>query len=186
MSIKTEVTQKDYQAFVKHVARMVSASSGSKIVRLFISIAFGLALALALSLLKVAARPTFFWALICGALFGGLVLMSFVAYVSRQQMQRMRPVDDWLIVGAHEVFLEEEGIRQRSRRHQSVYQWSLVRAVALTEQHMFVMVDRIAGIILPRRAFASEAEREQFLSEIERRSGQARAATALPWGRGAK
>jgi hypothetical protein len=36
------------------------------------------------------------------------------------------------------------------------------------------MVDRIAGIIVPKRAFSSEAEREQFVREIERRSGKIR------------
>jgi hypothetical protein len=41
-------------------------------------------------------------------------------------------------------------------------------------KHVFIMIDRIAGIILPKRAFSSEAEREQFVSELERRAGKAR------------
>jgi hypothetical protein len=57
---------------------------------------------------------------------------------------------------------------------ESFFQWSLVRGIAITDQHVFVMVDRIAGIILPKRAFSSETERDQFLSELERRSGKMR------------
>jgi hypothetical protein len=86
----------------------------------------------------------------------------------------MRPAEDGYVLGSQETSLEEGGIRQKSSRHQSFFQWSLVRRIAITDQHVFVMVDRIAGIILPERAFSSETEREQFLSELERRSGKMR------------
>ena len=36
--------------------------------------------------------------------------------------------------------------------------------------YIFVMVDRNAGIIVPRRSFATDAEREQFVSEVQGRS----------------
>jgi|GEM_PF-6732463 len=174
MSIKTDITQGDYAAFVKHVARTVSAASGDKVVRKFIAIAICLGIGFALSLLNLSSHLTTLRAMFCGALAGAFLLMVFIANISRRQMQQMRPADDGFVVGSQEVFLENEGIRQRSGHHQSVFQWSLIRAVAVTEQHVFVMVDRIAGIILPRRAFASDAEREQFVSEIERRSGKVR------------
>jgi len=35
---------------------------------------------------------------------------------------------------------------------------------------IIVMVDRNAGIIVPRRSFASDAEREQFVSEVQGRA----------------
>ena len=174
MSIKTDITQEDYTAFVKHAARSVSAVSGDKVVRMFIAIAIGLGIGFALSLLHLSSHPTTLPAMLCGALAGTFLFMVIIGDISRRQMQRMRPADDGFVVCSQEVFLEDEGIRQRSRHHQSVFQWSLIRAVTVTEQHVFVMVDRIAGIILPRRAFSSDAEREQFVSEIERRSGKMR------------
>lgn len=175
MSIKTEITQEDYTAFVKYVARSVSAASGDKVVRLFIAIAIGLGIGFALSMLHLSDHPTTLPAMFCGALAGAFLLMVIISDISLRQMRRMRPADDGFVVGSQEVFLEDEGIRQRSGHHESVFQWSLIRAVPVTEQHVFVMVDRIAGVILPRRAFSSDAEREQFVSEIERRSGKVRA-----------
>lgn len=174
MSIKTEITQEDYTAFVKHVASTVSANSNDRLVRLFIGIGIGIGIGFALSLLHLSSHPSTLAALLCGALAGAFILMVFISDISRRQMQRMRPADDGLIIGSQEVFLEDEGIRQRSDHHQSVFQWSVIRAVAVTEQHVFVMFDRISGIILPRRAFSSDADREQFVSEIERRSGRMR------------
>ncbi len=174
MNIKTDITQEDYTAFVKHVARTVSAAPGDRVVRMLIGIAVGLGIGFALSLLHLSSQPTFLAAMLCGALAGGFLLIVVIGDISRRQMQRMRPAEDGYIVGAQEVFIEEEGIRQRSSRHQSVFQWPLIRAVAVTDQHVFVMVDRIAGIILPRRAFSSDVQREQYVSEIERRSGKVR------------
>ncbi len=174
MSIKTDISQEDYTAFVKHIARTISTASEDKVIRIFICIAIGLGLGLALSLIHLSSHPTTFVAMLCGALAGAFFLVMIIGTISRRQMQRMRPVDDGFIVGSQEVFLEDEGIRQRSSHHQSVFQWSLIREVTVAEHHVFVMVDRIAGIILPRRAFSSDAEHEEFVSEIERRSGKMR------------
>jgi hypothetical protein len=174
MSIKTDISQEDYTAFVKHVARTLSAARGDRIVRIFIGICVGLGVGFVLSGLHLRFSPRILPAMVFGAVAGAFLLMVFVTDVSRRQMQRMRPTEDGYIIGPQEVFLEDEGLRQRSGRHQSVFQWSLVRAVAVTEQHVFVMVDSIAGIILPRRAFTSDAEREKFVREIETRSGKVR------------
>ena len=141
---------------------------------MFTAIAIGLGIGFALSLLHISSHPTTLPAMLCGALAGAFLVMVFIGDILRRQMQQMRPADDGVVVGSQELFLEDEGIRQRSAHYESVFQGSLIRAVAVTEQHVFVMVDRIAGIILPRRAFSSDAERERFVGEIERRSGKVR------------
>jgi len=174
MSIKTEITQDDYTAFIKHVARSVSTTSGDRIVGLFVCIAIGLGIGFVLSLSHLSSHTATFPALVCGVFAGAFLLMAMVSKISLRQMRRMRPAEDGYILGSQETFLEDEGIRQKSGHHQSVFQWSLVRTITVTEQHVFVMVDRVAGIILPRRAFSSDVEREQFVSEIERRSGKTR------------
>lgn len=174
MNIKIDITQEDYTAFITHVARTVSSTPVDKLVRMFIGVGIGLGIGFALSLLQLSSRPTTLGALLCGALGGGFIAMLFVGDVSRKQVQRMRPAEDGFIVGSLEVFIEDEGLRQRSVHHHSAFQWSVVRGVTVTDKHVFIMVDRIVGIILPKRAFSSDGEREQFVGEIERRSGKAR------------
>lgn len=174
MSIKTDITRQDYTAFVVHVARTVSATNGGRIVRMFIAITMGLGIGLALALLDLLFHPSILVALLCGGVAGAFLSMAVISNVSRRQMQRMTPADDGFILGAQETFLEEEGIRLRSAHHQASFEWSLVQGVAMTAQHVYVLVDSVAGIILPKRAFSSEAELEQFVSEIERRSGKQR------------
>lgn len=174
MNIKTNITQDDYTAFVKHVARSVSTPSSDKVVRMIIALAFGLGAGVVMSLLNLSIHSSHWAAMLCGAFAGAFLLMVIIGELTRRQMNRLKPDDDGFVIGSQNVSLEDEGIRQRSGRHQALFQWTLIRAVAITDQHVFVMVDRIAGIILPKRAFASDADREAFVSEIERRSGKVR------------
>jgi hypothetical protein len=68
--------------------------------------------------------------------------------------------------------LDEPDIRVISEHHGSLYRWPPVRNFGVTDQHVFVMVDRSAGITVPLRAFSSESEREQFIGEIRAKSAK--------------
>ncbi len=172
MSIKTDLTREDYVAFVKHVGRTVSAVGGDRLVRMLIAVAIGLGIGLTLSLLHISLHQTSVAAMICGAFAGGFLMVALINSTIRRQMRRMQPAEDGYILGSQETSLGDEGLRQASGRHHSLFDWSLVRSLTLTEQHIFIMVDRAAGIIVPRRAFSSGAECEQFVAELERRSGK--------------
>jgi hypothetical protein len=173
VSIKTDITQQDYTAYLTHVSRTLSISKLSTFMSC-LRLAIALGLGFSFVMMKSSAPSSVPMVMLNGVLAGGLLMLLLVTIISRWQVQRMQPVDDGLIVGSQEVFLEDEGIRQRSAHHQSVYQWSLVRSITVTEQHVFVMLDSVAGLILPRRSFSSDTERESFVSEMERRSGKVR------------
>lgn len=172
MSIKTNINQEDFNAFGKYVARSVSTSSGSRVLHIFIGLTVGLAIGVSLSVTHLSSDSTTLAKMLCGGLAGAFLTLLVVSVIVRSQMQRMRPAEDGIIIGSHEISLTDEGIRQRSGRHQSDFRWSLVRATSVTDQHIFIMIDRIVGIIVPKRAFSSDAERDQFVSEIQKRSGK--------------
>jgi len=172
MTIKTKITQEDYRAFISYVVRSVSAPSNDRIVWVTIIAAIGLGLGLAIALLHLSLNPTALPALVAAALIGAFMVTTVFAAVSRRQIRRLRPSDDGLFLGAQQVTLGDDGIHQESSHHQALYRWPLVQSVGITEQHVFVMVDRIGGIILPKRAFSTDGEREQFVSEIRSRSGK--------------
>jgi hypothetical protein len=100
-------------------------------------------------------------------LFGGVF---WLVIFSKLQTRNMGPANDGFILGPRTVSITDDGIREKSQKHESLFRWPSVRSAESVGEHVFVMLDRNAGIIVPRRAFASDAERDQFLAEIRKRS----------------
>ena len=101
---------------------------------------------------------------------GFMAVILWIMIISRIQIFRVGPAEDGFILGRRSVEVDEAGIRVISELHESFYHWSAVRNVGVTDQHLFVMVDSSAGIIVPLRVFASGREREQFIGEIRAKS----------------
>jgi len=164
MSIQTDITQKDFRAFVRHVT--MGTDGGRSMYRLLIGSALVMGVFLGVSLAFDSVRLNV--ASLMAGLFGGVFwLMIF----SRLQTRKMGPVTDGYILGPRTVSLTDDCVRERSQKHESIFRWLSIQSVVSAGDYIFVMVDRNAGIIVPCRAFASDAERDQFLTEIRRRSG---------------
>jgi hypothetical protein len=168
MTIHTEITPDDWTAFVHFVAQSVSKSSGGRFGRWFIALGVGAVLGVTVSITGLGLHLP---SLLIGAVGGTLWLVV----ISRLQMRRMIPAPDGYILGQRQVTLSDNGLRETSQRHESVFRWHGIRGAQLTDQHVFVMVDNNAAIIVPRRAFSSDRECEQFLGEIQTRAGSVRA-----------
>jgi hypothetical protein len=65
--------------------------------------------------------------------------------------------------------VREDGIGEKSERHESFFLWSVVRSIEITDKHLFIMVDRLAGYIIPRRAFANEGDCGRFIGAVQQR-----------------
>jgi hypothetical protein len=102
------------------------------------------------------------------SLFGGVFWLTLF---SRLYTRKMAPATDSYVFGPRTVSVADDGIGETSQRHESLFRWTSVRSIESVGEHVFIMVDRNAGIVVPHRAFASDAERDQFLAEIRKRSG---------------
>lgn len=162
MTVHTDITPADWTAFVRFVARSVSKSSGGRLGRWFIAVGIGAVVGVAFSVTGIGLH---FPSLLVGAVGGTL----WIVIISRIQMRRMIPEPGGYILGPRQVTLSDDGLREVSQRHETLFHWHGVRGIQTTDQHSFVMVDNNAAIIIPRRAFASDGEREQFVGEIQRR-----------------
>ncbi|MFO1501858.1 MAG: YcxB family protein [Verrucomicrobiota bacterium] len=163
MTIQTELTRHDWSAFVRYVTQARAREGKSRRLRWASSLGLGLIVGGGLALSGQGFDLLSFFA---GVLAGVVWLMI----LSRLQMRMMGPSGQGYILGPRQVSLTEEGIGETSSLHQSLFRWSVVRSAAVAPQHVFVLVDRNAAIIVPRRAFASEVEREQFVEEVKRRA----------------
>lgn len=171
MSIETEVTQEDYEAFVRHVSATCAAQSPKKLLSTLMGWGIGLLFGFCIAFTQLGESPSTLAATFCGALLGAAMMVFLLVSFSRRQLRQMKPSDDGFVIGNQKLTLCEEGIRQTSRHHQMLMNWSNVRAVDTGDKHIFVMVDRISGFILPKRSFPSDKQLEQFVEEINKRAG---------------
>jgi len=82
--------------------------------------------------------------------FGGL----FYFFVRRAQA-RVFPADSGTILGRHSYEFGHAGIQESSEHTESLIRWSGVRELRETDTHFFIMVDRNAGCIIPKRDLTS-------------------------------
>src|SRR5258706_5419394 len=141
MSIKTELTQGDYSAFVSHVQRSIFVRRTSKAIQIVLWISI---FVVTLTIFANESAHPNAPAIIIGGIIGAFVVIVYVAYLSKRQRTQMRPEDGGFILAPQEVLLEDEGIRQRSHFHESLFKWHAIRNIAVTDAHIFITIDRVA------------------------------------------
>jgi hypothetical protein len=164
MTVQTDITTNDLKMFGQHVS--TGADGGRLMYTLLIGsgVAVGVILGVTLAVTGVRLHVA---SLMAGLLGGACWLTLF----SRLYMRKMAPAPDSYILGPRAVSITDDGIVEKSQRHESLFRWSSIRTVDSVSEYIFVMLERNAGIIVPCRAFPSDAEREQFLAELRRRTG---------------
>jgi hypothetical protein len=124
------------------------------------SIAVGMPIGIVLVILtKISAfefhAPT---ALVCAAIF-----VSFWLFFRWRFSRALPPVAEGSLLGPRRTTLDDWGIRERSAHSEHCTDWQGVLSVEETEQHIFVMIDRFAGYVIPKRAFADVERLQEFV-----------------------
>lgn len=176
MKVQVDITLEDYQAFLKAITAQLKKIPPSPL-SIALVIGFPVIVGVAAGFLAKSApeNPNRLPLLLIGFVCGVVFLYAFAILFSKLQRKRLLPSDGSYMLGPQEIEIREDGIRIASRSHESLFQWSLIAGPDVAKEHIFVMVDRLAGIIVPRRCFASEAEQEKFLEEVRRRARRQRA-----------
>ncbi|HEY0873351.1 MAG TPA: YcxB family protein [Vicinamibacterales bacterium] len=128
---------------------------------------FGLVLFVGLKVLDVSFHmPT---ALLAAGLF-----ILYYGVVRRQLAGVSSPAPEGALLGQRQTSIGEDGVREESRDHKSHSAWRGILSVGETPSHVFLMVDRFAGYIVPKRAFENPAQLADFLAFARRRADGAR------------
>jgi len=162
MTVDTKITRRDFRAFVSFVARQ-----GNPALRFLEPFLFGGGCAVILNLLGALFHIEYHGQTMIITLVASIAtILLFVGFRSR----RLFPANGGLVLGSKRITLSADGLRQSSEHHDSFYRWSLVRRIGETPQHIFIMLDRNAGLIIPRSSFSTPQESESFLAEVKKRS----------------
>jgi hypothetical protein len=107
-----------------------------------------------------------------GWVLGFAFATAWIFSASHLNRRHLLPAPDGTILGAKTLTLSDDGVRHASAHHESVYRWTAVCSVGETPQHIFICVDTISGIMVPKRSFSSPEAAKQWLDEVRRRSGK--------------
>jgi hypothetical protein len=161
--VEFEATQADMAAFQAFVAGRIRQSVRSP---LYYTVLTLLAIIIGGLLAGVADvrlhRPTFIIVIALGVAFWAVISWLYRAAV--------KPLPDGSLVGRRRVELSEGGIRQIADLHDAKTRWPGVLSTTETSTHIFLMTDRLAGYIIPARAFADAAARDAFVAFARERT----------------
>ena len=86
----------------------------------------------------------------------------------KNMKQSMQPLTDGVILGPCSFNIGDDGIRTFGSNYEAFYRWKTIRGAQTTDKHIFIMVDNMVAITVPRRSFNSDIEQEKFQEEIQK------------------
>src|SRR5215213_6658177 len=160
LTVKRELEAGDFRAFATFVARSARGPSLNWAV-------------LVLAVLGAAAYGAF-WAVgwdwdPATSVATLAVLLAWVVIVSRANVRAQAPAPDGLVLEPSDLTVADEGLFDRGARYESLFRWPAFRKVAVTDHHVFIMFDRMLGLIVPRHCFEDDAAEAEFLRAVRRR-----------------
>ena len=167
MTIRSEINKDDWSAYVQFIRSQTKMdgkiNAGALLLGLFVGAFIGFGSVLA----KIAIDFS-------SLLIGSFGTVFFIIILSRSRLKKIKqsvqPSDDGVILGPCLISVGDEGVKTSTPNCETLYRWHTVRCVKAVEKHIFIVVDNVAAITIPRRSFSSADEQEMFLAEIHKRS----------------
>jgi len=168
-TVQFESTQVDIQAFQRFaVSRVRGFTSKASLGLSWRSIVVGIPVGVAL---LVASRLSAFefdgrTAVVCA-----IVFVAFSVFFSGRFSRALPPADRGSLLGSRQVVLDDKGVRDESVHHRHESDWPGVLSIDETDAHIFLMIDRFAGYIVPKRAFSNPARLQEFVAFAREHAG---------------
>jgi YcxB-like protein len=152
------VEARDYQAFLRKlrwraIERVVSFLSAvglgvvAGVIGYFVSLAFG------------KAGPAWGWAIAVGS---ALILYLVYRLTVMRSYHRSFFAGQSMALGETKVVADTRGIGANVAEVVLAMPWSRIIRVVETDRHVFLMFARLAGVIVPKRAFTSADQAKRF------------------------
>ncbi|SRR5579884_111922 len=166
MELEYTLRSEDFRAFTRYYRKRLSGqttfSSSAVLGVVVIMLAWGLALILA----------TFFFedkGVIVGMLIGWLgawLLQSWLQACINRSFFRAQcddPRSEWAVRDVR-VVISPDQLRTVARGVKTMYEWSRIWHIGITDKHVFLCISRNTAIIIPRRSFRDIQHFEEFVA----------------------
>jgi YcxB-like protein len=105
-------------------------------------------------------------AILAGGLVGALVYKVFIMGPYVDSMFYGQPIG----MGETLIIADTTGVNTTSAGVALNVPWNKIEAVIVRDEHLFLMFARLTGVIIPRRAFADDAEAQRFADFVRSRT----------------
>lgn len=107
------------------------------------------------------------WAasIIIGILVSVLSTFYMIFSIKRKVMRLVKTNDG--IVGEHVIELNGEGLYESTKYNNTHYSWKGIEDIKSDKDYLYIFVNHIQGINIPKRAFADEEQEQAFVNELE-------------------
>ena len=167
MELSTQIGSDDFKALQRDVMRRVgSGTVGDRRKRMWRLVFVWLFLVIGFALLKGFGLADFQSAIVLPSLVIGLLIFLVFLGFFFQRLARYCPNQEGLILGRQKIRLTEAGIEQEGDLFSARYAWNLLEHVTETQSHLFLYMDRVAGLIVPKKYFETEDKISAFLKKI--------------------
>lgn len=187
MIIEHTLTKDDLCAFNIHHTRRSPAARRQYLTAWFLPAAIGLAICLGLWYLANLPRgePLKTLRALSPLFLGVPVYLVLFPFWYRLKVRGLvaRMVSEGAnrgLFGTHRVTLAPEGLSEVSGQGTTMTPWPVVERIVVSPDHAFIYINALAAVIVPRRAFANEADFDAFVATARRYQEQATSVPPLP------
>lgn len=103
--------------------------------------------------------------IIIGILVSALSTFYMIFSIKRKVMRLVKTNDG--IVGEHVIELNGEGLYESTKYNNTHYSWKGIEDIKSDKDYLYIFVNQIQGINIPKRAFADEEQEQAFVNELE-------------------
>ncbi|MHB8866317.1 MAG: YcxB family protein [Pirellulaceae bacterium] len=112
------------------------------------------------------------WPLFLGPILLVLFVMPYVRWGTRQMSRRLLSEGTNAgFYGECDLAIDADGLTESRPSGSTTRRWSSVERIATTPRYLFVYTSGIEAFVVPRRAFHTEPEFNEFANVIASRSG---------------
>ena len=105
---------------------------------------------------------------------GMITLLFVVAQLVNWKYARVayKPMPDRYSLGTKFFDISDKGLTVSGKRSVTTYEWSAIVCIHETNDHLFLLLDSNAALIVPRRSFAATGNYDGFRSRVEQFSAE--------------
>ena len=106
------------------------------------------------------------WPMMLGFVAGVAWLYVTAIIYARILTRRLQPTSDGYMLTNQHYELRPEGFHVRTTKHEALFRWEGVAPPIDHREHYFVMVERSAAFVIPKRCFKNSEEAGIFAEKI--------------------